>query len=122
MRNPIDWAKPFFENDDNSDRNINGYRVPCSADSGSGQVVLTSITQNPFEGFKYVLAAVYTAARHSSFSDDKDGKQYQVPCGSFAYDSKENTFLKAEGKAQITSWPGIFNWIKDTAGIEQPSP
>ena len=125
-RNPIDWTKPFFENDNNSGKigkigKINGYRVPCSEDSGSGQVVLTSINPNSVEDFKYVLAAVYSATTSSGFIDN-DGKRYLVPCGSFAYDSKENKFLKAEESAQITSWPDIFNWIKDMAGIEKPSP
>ena len=120
MRNPIDWTTPFFDKDNNDETKINGYRVPCTADSGSGQVVLTSISSNSLEDFKYVLAAVFTTSTQSSFSDDNDGKQYQMPCGSHAYNSRDNTFLKAEGKAQITSWPDIFNWIKDTAGIEHP--
>ena len=117
----IDWKKPHFQKDDNSERKTNGYRVPCSGDSGSGQVVSTSISLNSVEDFKYVLAAVHTGGTASPFTDKNDRKKYSVPCGSYAYD-KLGTVLKAESKAQITSWPHIFNWIKATAGIEQPSP
>ena len=118
-RNPIDWKRPDFQKDDNSGGKINGYRVPCTADSGSGQVVLTSISPNSLKDSRYVLAAVFTARAHSSFTDDNDKKEYNVPCGSYAYDIEG--ILKAEAIAQITSWPNIFNWIKDKAGIKQPS-
>ena len=118
--NPIKWKKPLFVNYDNTRSSMNGYRVPCSGDSGSGQVVLTSVNKNSKKQFRYVLAAVYDATISDDFTDD-DGTQYDIPCGSYTRDDTTNEFLKSAATAQSTSWPDIFAWIKRMADIEQSS-
>jgi hypothetical protein len=117
---PIDWKTPFFGTDDNSKSGSGGYRVPCSADSGSGQVVLTSIGSTPLETYKYVLAAVFESTSEDTFVDK--GNLDYMPCGSYV---KTNTLvngvmkiLKSATQSQRTSWPEIFNWIKQKAEIK----
>ena len=117
---PIDWKKPLFVNYDNTRSSMNGYRVPCSGDSGSGQVVLTSINKNSKKQFRYVLAAIYDATISDDFTDD-DGTEYGIPCGSYTRDDRTKKVLHSAATAQSTSWPDIFAWIKDMADIKQSS-
>ena len=116
----IKWNNAVFESKNNNKNNINGYRVPCKGDSGSGQVVLTSITRGSKKVDKYVLAAVHTTAPADTFTQN-GVEEYHVPCGTYTKDDTTNRFLMSASAAQSTSWPDIFNWIKDKAKIKQVS-
>jgi hypothetical protein len=117
---PIDWKNPLFVTDYNSKSESGGYRVPCTGDSGSGQVVLTSIGVTPLGSYKYVLAAITTYGLEGTFVDK--GNPVNIPCGSYV---QTNTLvpgmkkvLKTAEESHSTSWPEIFNWIKQKAEIK----
>ena len=68
-----------------------------------------------------MLAAVYTSSTDDVFTDDDDGEEHQVPCGTYTKDDNTKTFLMSAAKAQSTSWPEILNWIKNKAEIKPVS-
>ena len=116
--NPIDWDTEFFEKEDNSRNDIVGYRVACTGDSGAGLVVKTAIGPKIAEPFKYILAAIITQASFDTFLNKATGEEEGVPCGAYikrtANDGKIE-ILREQGEGQSTTWPEIFNWIKDIA-------
>ena len=97
---------------------MNGYRVPCSGDSGSGQLVLTPMNQDAPKDSRYVLAAVFGSKTKGEFTDG--GKTYSMPCGSYAIDESnpnEHKHVVLGSIATSTSWPEILQWIKNKAEI-----
>ena len=115
----IKWNKPTFDKDENIRNDRNGYRVPCSGDSGSGQVFLTSINEEheKKQMDTYVLAAVFADDVADVFIDDNN-EDYLVPCGTYAWDHSKMKYQMSAARAISTSWPEIFNWIKNQAQIK----
>ena len=93
-------------------KEILSYKVACTMDSGSGQVVTNGIDLQKDEylldELRYVLVAVYQGKYKNKFT--YRGKQYNFPCGTYTW--LNGKYNEHHPYSESTTWKENFDWIK----------
>ena len=114
----IDWSNPVFKQIDFTEDMMAAYRVPCSGDSGSGQMFLASYRASISQSriFKFVLAAIYHGRYDdiNMFHGEHKGKisAHKMPCGTYTYDPIAEDYIQSLAVSESISNQKIYLWVR----------
>ena len=118
MGDEIDWSDPVFKQIDFTEDLMAAYRVPCSGDSGSGQMFLSSYRTSIGKPriFKFVLAAIYSGRYDeiNMFDGEHKGKisKHKLPCGTYTYDPISEDYIQSLAISESISNQKMYLWVR----------
>ena len=116
MGDEIDWSDPVFKQLDFTEDLMAAYRVPCSGDSGSGQMFLSSYRSSIGQSrtFKFVLAAIFRGRVDVMFDGEHKGKisAHKIPCGTYTYDPIAEDYIQSLAISESISNQKIYLWVR----------
>ena len=116
MGDEIDWSDPVFKQLDFTEDLMAAYRVPCSGDSGSGQMFLSSYRSSIGQSrtFKFVLAAIFRGRVDVMFDGEHKGKisKHKLPCGTYTYDPISEDYIQSLAISESISNQKMYLWVR----------